>query len=159
MQGPVMLAVTPLTLMVDGAPLDANDVIVSRVRAPPPRCRHPPAVLCRRRPRTTAVRSLLSTLNLDRRERRTRGGPTAIWEEEGHPAIVVEQIDYQELLEREADEGPARRDVLWHSIVRSIIAGRRTFTEAEQQRLLEISRDAWAVGELADDCRSAYCGR
>ena len=109
-------------------------------------------------PPDTAVRSLLSTLTSIARERRTRGGPAAIWEDEGHPAIVVEQIDYQELLEREADEGPARRDVLWHSIVRSIIAGRRTFTEAEQQRLLEISRDAWAIGELADDCRSAYCG-
>jgi HEAT repeat protein len=43
------------------------------------------------------------------------------------------------------------------SIVRSIIAGRRTFTEAEQARLLEISRDAWAIGELAGDCTSAFC--
>jgi HEAT repeat protein len=46
---------------------------------------------------------------------------------------------------------------LWQSIVRSIIAGRRTFSAAEQQRLLEISRDTWAIGELAEDCRSAYC--
>ena len=156
-QGPVMLGVTPLTLMVEGQALDANDVVVSECA----RLLHEVDIIqlsfVGAAP-DTAVRSLLSTLNLDTRERRTRGGPTAIWEEEGHPAIVVDQIDYQELLEREADEGPARRDVLWHSIVRSIIAGRRTFTEAEQQRLLEISRDAWAVGELADDCRSAYCG-
>jgi HEAT repeat protein len=155
-QGPLMLAVTPETLMVDGAPLDADSIVsecarllhdvdliqVSFVAAAP----------------RDAVRRLLATLNLERKERRTRGGPAAIWEADGHPSIVLEQIDYQELLEREEDEGPARRDVLWQSIVRSIIAGRRTFTEAEQQRLLEISKDAWVIGELADDCRTAYCG-
>lgn len=157
-QGPVMLAVTPQTLIVEGVPLDANDIVVSEcakllhevdviqlafVAAPPP----------------DAVRSLLATLSTDSTDRRKRGGPAAIWETEGHPSIVLEQIDYQQLLEREeAEQGPTRRDALWQSIVRSIIAGRRTFTEAEQQRLIEISRDAWAIGELADDCRTAYCG-
>jgi hypothetical protein len=155
-QGPLMLAVTPETLMVDGTPLDADSIVsecarllhdvdliqVSFVGAAP----------------RDAVRRLLATLNLDRKERRARGGPAAIWETEGHASIVLEQIDYQELLEREDDEGPARRDVLWQSIVRSIIGGRRTFTEAEQQRLLEVSRDASVIGRLAEDCRAAYCG-
>ena len=155
-QGPLMLAVTPDTLMVDGTALDADSIVAECARllhdvdliqvsfiAAVPR---------------EAVRQLLATLNLDRKERRARGGPAAIWGTVGHVSIVLEQIDYQELLEREADEGPARRDVLWQSIVRSIIAGRRTFTEAEQQRLLEISRDASVIGQLADDCRTAYCG-
>lgn len=156
-QGPLMLAVTPQTLIVEGAPLDADNIVSECARL-----LHDVDLLqvafVAAAPRD-AVRTLLATLNLDRAARRTRGGPAAIWETDGHPSIVLEQIDYQELLEREQeDEGPARRDALWQSIVRSIIAGRRTFTEAEQQRLLEISRDARSVGELADDCRSAYCG-
>jgi HEAT repeats len=154
-QGPLMLAVTPVSLFVDGEPLEGPDGSVGECA----RLLHEldivqlsfigPAP-------EDAIRSLLSTLTLERTERRTRGGPSAIWAEHGHPSIVLEQIDYQELLEREADAGPARRDVLWQSIVRSIVAGRRTFSEEEQQRLLEISRDAWAVGELAGDCRAVY---
>jgi hypothetical protein len=154
-QGPLMLAVTPVSLLVDGEPLEGPDGSVGECArllheldivqlsfvAPAPE---------------DAIRSLLSTLTLERTERRKRGGPSAIWAAQGHPSIVLEQIDYQALLEREADAGPARRDVLWQSIVRSIVAGRRTFSEEEQQRLLEISRDAWAVGELAGDCRAAY---
>jgi HEAT repeat protein len=35
--------------------------------------------------------------------------------------------------------------------------GRRTFTVDEQQRLLEISRDAGAIGELGKDCKEPYC--
>jgi hypothetical protein len=155
-EGPLMLAVTPETLMVDGAPLVADSIVAECARL-----LHDVDLIqvsfAAAAPRA-AVRNLLATLNMDRKERRSRGGPAAIWGAEGHPSIVLEQIDYQELLEREEEEGPARRDVLWQSIVRSIIAGRRTFTEGEQQRLLEISRDAWVIGELAEDCRSAYCG-
>lgn len=155
-QGPLMLAVTPETLMVDGMPLIADNIVSECARL-----LHDVDLIqvtfVERAPHD-AVRSLLATLNLDRKERRARGGPAGIWQTEGHGSIVLEQIDYQELLEREDDEGPARRDLLWQSIVRSIIAGRRTFTEAEQQRLLEISRDARVIGELAEDCRSAYYG-
>jgi HEAT repeat protein len=155
-QGPLMLAVTPETLMVEGVPLTADSIVSECARL-----LHDVDLIqvtfAEAAPHD-AVRALLATLNLDRKERRTRGGPAVIWETEGHASIVLEQIDYQELLEREEDQGPARRDVLWQSIVRSIIAGRRTFTEAEQQRLLEISRDASVIGELAEDCRSAYCG-
>jgi hypothetical protein len=154
-QGPLMLAVTPHTLIADGAELEP-DMVVSECA----RLLHDIDILqlsfVAAAP-GSAVRALLGTLTLDRADRRARGGPAAVWEAQGHPSIAVEQIDYQELLEREDDHGPARRDALWQSIVRSIIAGRRTFSEAEQQRLLEISRDTWAIGELADDCRGAYC--
>ncbi len=154
--GPLLLAVTPQTLMVGGVPLEAEMVVAECARL-----LHDVDILqlsfVAAMPEA-AIRTLLGTLTLDRAERRTRGGPAAIWQTDGHFSVLVEQIDYQELLEREEDEGPARHDVLWHSIVRSIIAGRRSFPEAEQQRLLEISRNALAMGELADECRSAYCG-
>ncbi|MFP5378232.1 MAG: HEAT repeat domain-containing protein [Vicinamibacteria bacterium] len=154
-QGPLALAVTPTTLLVEGAPLDA-DLVVQEAAAllhdrdllqiifvmPPPE---------------TALRALLALLVLDREARRTRGGPEAIWAADGHPAVQLEQIDYQELLEREGDEGPARRDELWHSLVRSVISGRATIGEAEQQRLLEISRHLGAIGELTADCGAPFC--
>ncbi|HYE88796.1 MAG TPA: HEAT repeat domain-containing protein, partial [Vicinamibacterales bacterium] len=70
---------------------------------------------------------------------------------------LVEQIDYQEILEREIDEGASRRDTTWKSIVRSIIMGHSTFTAAEQQRLLEISRDVGAIGELCKDAKEPFC--
>src|SRR6185503_19013096 len=76
---------------------------------------------------------------------------------EDQTAILFEQIDYQEILEREIDEGPARRDATWKSIVRSIIMGHSTFTAAEQERLLEISRDVGAIGELCKDAREPFC--
>ena len=100
------------------------------------------------------IRSLLTVLSLDREERRARGGPAAIWSAEEQTAILIQQIDYQEILEREIDEGPARRDSTWKSIVRSIIMGRKTFTPEEQERLLEISRDVGAIGELCKTSRS-----
>lgn len=155
--GPLMLAATPRALLVQGEPLDSTDPVVAECA----RRLHDADVLqlsFAAVPPPEALHTLLTTLALNDAERRRQGGPAAIWAAQGHPAIVVEQIDYQELLEREASEaGPARRDEQWLSIVRSIIAGRRTFTEAEQARLLEISRDAWAIGELAGDCTSAFC--
>ena len=107
-------------------------------------------------PSEAVVRALLSVLSLDRTTRRSRGGPAAIWAAEDQNAILLEQIDYQEILERELDEGPARRDSTWKAIVRSIIMGRSTFTADEQQRLLDISRDVGAIGELAKDSREPF---
>lgn len=154
--GMMQVAVTPRALLIDGLPLDSSDMAVLEcaellhdrdilqltIAAPPP---------------DPVVRSLLSVLTLDRHTRRARGGPAAIWAEEDQTAFLVEQIDYQEILERELDEGAARRDATWKSIVRSIIMGQTTFTAEEQQRLLEISRDVGAIGELCKDAREPFC--
>jgi HEAT repeat protein len=107
-------------------------------------------------PPEAVVRSLLAVLSLDRETRRARGGPAVIWGAEDQAAFVLEQIDYQELLEREVDEGAARRDATWQSIVRSIIMGRKTFTGEEQARLIEISKDVGAIGELCKDIKEPY---
>ena len=153
--GMLQLAVTPHALLIDGMPLDSTDLSVVEcaellhdrdvlqftVVAPPP---------------DPVVRSLLNVLSLDRDTRRARGGPAVIWGAEEQSAFIVEQIDYQELLEREVDGGPARRDVTWKSIVRSIIMGRKTFTAEEQARLIEISKDVGAIGELCKDTKEPY---
>lgn len=153
--GMMQVAVTPRALLIDGMPLESSDMAVVEcaellhdrdilqltLAAPPPE---------------PVVRSLLNVLTLDRETRRARGGPAAIWSEEDQSAFLLEQIDYQEILEREIDEGAARRDATWKSIVRSIIMGQTTFTAAEQQRLLEISRDVGAIGELCKDAREPF---
>ena len=154
--GLMQLAVTPHALLIDGMPIDSADLAVVEcaellhdrdilqftIVAPPP---------------DAVVRSLLTLLSLDRATRRARGGPAVIWGAEDQTAFVIEQIDYQELLEREVDEGPARRDTTWKSIVRSIIMGRKTFTAEEQARLIEISHDVGAIGELCKDSKEPYC--
>jgi HEAT repeat protein len=153
--GLMQLAVTPHQLLLDGIPLESSELAVVECAEllhdrdilqlsfvlPPP---------------DAVIRSLLTVLTLDRATRRAQGGPAAIWANEDQTAILLEQIDYQEILERELDEGPARRDSTWKAIVRSIIMGRSTFTAEEQQRLLDISRDVGAIGELAKDSREPF---
>jgi HEAT repeat protein len=154
--GPLQLAVTPHALLVDGMPLDSSDLAVVECAE----LLHDRDILqltVMAPPAEPLVRALLGVLALDRETRRARGGPAALWGAEEQSALLLEQIDYQEILEREVDDGPARRDATWKSIVRSIIMGRKTFTVEEQERLLEISRDVGAIGELCKDTKEPYC--
>ena len=153
--GMMQLAVTPHQLLLDGIALDSTDLAVVEC-AELLHDRDILQVTVLMAPAEAVIRSLLAVLSLDRETRRARGGPAAIWEAEDQAAILIKQIDYQELLEREMDEGPARRDSTWKAIVRSIIMGRSTFTAEEQQRLLDLSRDVGAIGELAKDSMEAF---
>ena len=154
--GMMQLAVTPHALLLDGLALDTTDLGTVEC-AELLHDRDVLQITFIAPPLDPVVRALLTVLTLDRATRRARGGPAAIWATEDQAAILLEQIDYQEILERELDEGPARRDATWKSIVRSIIMGRTTFTVDEQQRLLEISRDVGAIGELGKDAKEPYC--
>jgi HEAT repeat protein len=154
--GMMQLAVTPHALLLDGMPLESSDLAVVECAE----LLHDRDILqltLAAPPADAVIRALLTVLTLDRETRRTRGGPAAIWGAEDQTAILLEQIDYQEILEREIDEGASRRDATWKSIVRSIIMGQSTFTAAEQQRLLEISRDVGAIGELCRDAKEPFC--
>lgn len=154
--GLMMLGVTPHGLLLDGQPVESTDLGAIECAA----LLHDRDILqlvLVSPPDDQVVRSLLSVLSLERNARRAQGGPAEIWAGERHSAILLEQIDYQQILEREFDdEGPARRDATWKSIVRSIIVGRTTFTVEEQQRLLEVSRDIGAIGELSKDAKEAF---
>lgn len=154
--GMMQLAVTPHALLLDGLPLDSSDLAVVEC-AELLHDRDILQITLAAPPSDAVVRALLTVLALDRESRRARGGPAAIWSAEDQTAVLIEQIDYQEILERELDEGPARRDATWKSIVRSIIMGHSTFTAAEQERLLEISRDVGAIGELCKDAKEPFC--
>ena len=154
--GLLQLAVTPHALLVDGVILDSQELSVAECAA----LLHDRDILqitIVAAPDESVVRALLSVLSLDRETRRERGGPAAIWAAEAQTSVLVEQIDYQEILERDFDEGAARRDATWPAIVRSIVGGRKMFTVEEQQRLLEISRDVGAIGELAKDTKEPFC--
>lgn len=98
------------------------------------------------------VTRLLRLLSLDDTERRRSGGPVKIWAREGHPSLVLEQLDYEKLFARGEGEvaEPARRDELWRSIVMAISGSQKAvFDERAQQRLLEIAGSPADLGDLA----------
>ena len=153
------IGITPETLLVEGMPADPaqggvadaaallhdRDVLqITFVGEVPP----------------AALHALLRMLALDADERRRRGGPTKIWSADGHPSVLLEQIDYQRVLARE--EGvvaePAKRDDLWRSIVLSIASMDQTvFDERSQERLLAIAGSVPDIGDLATAVSAPKC--
>lgn len=99
-----------------------------------------------------ALHSLLSLLSEDVALVRARGGPAKAWEAVGLGGIGVEQIDFSSVFEERDVVHPARRkDDLWQSIVAAVTSRHRVLAEALQRRLLEISSDPVAIGDLAQD--------
>jgi HEAT repeat protein len=103
-------------------------------------------------PPVAALQAFLALLSEDAGTVRERGGPAKVWQEQGHPSIQIEQIDFSKVLEEREVEHPVRRkDDLWRSIVRAVIDRRKTVDEALQKRMLEIAGDVFAIGDLAQD--------
>ena len=99
-----------------------------------------------------ALQRLLAVLSEDSRILRQRGGPAKVWADEGDPAIALQQIDFHRVLEDREVANPVRRkDDVWRSIVRGVLDRRTPTDAATQARLLEISSDVGAIGELAGD--------
>lgn len=99
-----------------------------------------------------ALQRLLGMLSEDPRIIRQRGGPARVWTTEGDAAIGLQQIDFTHVLEDRDGAGPVRRkDDVWRSIVRGILDRSKPADEAAQARLLAISSDVTAIGELAND--------
>lgn len=154
------LGITPDTLLVEGVSADRGQAAVTEAAA----LLHDRDLL-----RITfvgevppeALRTLLRILTVDAAERRSRGGPAQMWVAEGHPSVVLEQVDYLKVLEREqaGDEPePAKRDDVWRSIVMSITTGQKTvFDERAQQRLLAIAGSVPDIGDLATAVMAPKC--
>jgi HEAT repeat protein len=99
-----------------------------------------------------ALQKLLALLSEDSRVIRQRGGPATVWTSEGDTSVLIEQIDFSQVLQdREVTHPVRRKDDLWRSIVRGILDRRRPTEKAAQERLLAISGDVVAIGELAND--------
>ena len=154
------IGVTPETLMIEGTLADASQGGIAEA-----------AALLHDRDILTisflgeippdAIHALLRVLALDAAERRRRGGPRAIWGEEGHQSIAIEQVDYEKMLAREERDvpEPARRDNLWRSIVLSIVGAQTAiFDERAQQRLLAIAGSPMDIADLATAVAAPKCG-
>jgi hypothetical protein len=104
------------------------------------------------------ARALVKMLCLDTAMRRERGGPVEIWARDGHSSITLEEVDYGRVLEdREEDPSTPKRDDVWQSIVNSIVNGKKTMDEMEQQRLLAMARDPDQIHELAAAVMGPKC--
>ena len=153
------IGVTPDTLMVEGTAADGNQSGIGEAAA----MLHDRDVLTLTfigEVPPEAIQTFLRVLTLEAAERRSRGGPARIWETDGHPSLVIEQIDYATLLAR--DEGevrePGKRDDLWRSIVLSIVGGQKAmFDERSQERLLAIAGSIVDIGDLATAVMAPKC--
>ena len=145
------LAVTPDTLLVEGAPADRSQTAIADAAALLHDCDILQLTFIGDVP-VAAVRTLLRLLTLDAAERRSHGGPAQLWAAEGHPSIAIDQVDYNRVLDREHGDAPepATRDDVWRSIVMSIASGQNAvFDEMAQARLLAIAGSPFAIGDLA----------
>lgn len=105
-----------------------------------------------------ALHELLALLSRPAEEVRSGGGPAVAWAAAGHPAVVIEAIDYAALLkDREGANADGPRDDAWRSIVATMATGNGLFDEAQQQRLLEISASSADIGLLAGDVAAPRC--
>jgi hypothetical protein len=150
--------VTPETLMVEGAEANRDETAIAEAAAML-HDRDLIHILFVGAVPQAALHRLLQILTLDAAERRQRGGPAKIWAAEGDPSIVLDQIDYEQLLAREhaGERAAAGRDDLWRSIVLSITAGQTAFDELSQRRLLDIAASAVEIGELASAVMAPKC--
>jgi HEAT repeats len=145
------MAVTPDTLLVEGAPADRGQTAIADAAALLHDCDILQLTFVGDVP-VTALRTLLRILTLDAAERRSRGGPAQMWVAEGHPSVAIDQVDYKRVLDREQGDAPepATRDDVWRSIVMSIASGQKTaFDQMAQARLLAIAGSPIAIGDLA----------
>ena len=157
------IAVTPDTLLVEGAAADRAQPAVAEAAELLHDCDIIQLTFIGDVP-PDALQTLLKILTLEAAERRGRGGPAGIWALEGHASIVIEQIDYQTILEREERAGaetpePAARDDVWRSLVTAIAAAGQSavFDERSQQRLLAIAGSALAIADLATAVAAPKC--
>jgi HEAT repeat protein len=145
-------SVTPDDLLVGGVPVAARD---GGSVAEAARWLHDREILqltFHGEVSVASLQRLLAMLSEDSRVIRQRGGPAKVWEHDGDASILIEQIDFSHVLQDRDVVNPVRRkDDLWRSIVRGVLERRRPTDEATQARLLEISADVVAIGELAGD--------
>jgi hypothetical protein len=149
--------ITPSTLLVAGLPLPEEQPVVEAAKVLHDRdlleltfLGDPPA---------EALHALLRVLAIQPDDLRRAGGPAKAWEQGGHPTIALEQIDYEKILEDKDSDNliEDRHDDVWKSIVNSIVYGSGEFNEAQQQRLLEISRSSYEIGDLSNAVIAPKC--
>ena len=150
-------AITPKTLLIAGIPLPEEQPVAEAARL-----LHDHDLLqitFLGDPPVEALQAFLTVLSTPADDLRRDGGPAAAWEHGGHSSIVLEQIDYEKLLEDREVDTPLedRHDDIWRSLVNTIVQGGAAFDEAQQARLLEISRSVFEIGDLAEAVAAPKC--
>jgi HEAT repeat protein len=144
--------VTPDTLLIAGVPVGGRDTAALGEAAQWLHDRDILQLTFAPDVGVAALERLLGVLSEDSRVIRQQGGPAKVWGEAGDTTILIEQIDFSHVLQdREVTNPVRRKDDLWRSIVRGILDRKRPTDEAAQARLLAISGDVVAIGELASD--------
>ena len=155
--GGLTLGVTPDTLLLEGRPLSEGDIHVTEAAE----LLHDLDIVrltFSSQIKTHTLHTLLGVLAQDVSSLRARGGPARAWDEDGDGAVLIEQIDYSRVMQdRESDRPPASKDELWLHLARSVSRRDVTFSESEQQRLLEIARDSAAISELTAEVVKPCC--
>jgi hypothetical protein len=149
------VGITPDTLMIESVPVPPAPQVIDAARL-----LHDRDLLrltFSGRVPSEAVAKLLRLLALDRETLRQRGGPEGVWREDGHASIVLEQIDFAQVLEDKEQPAARRHDDVWKSIVFSIVTGQKAMDEVAQQRLLAIADDPGEIGHLAAAVMEQKC--
>lgn len=151
------IGVTPEDLLVDGAAVTVRDRAIGEAAG----LLHDRDIIQVHFAGSVPASGLVAFVTLlsqDVETVRQRGGPTRVWQQEGDSSIIVDQVDYQEILaDHEQTKTVERTDDVWALIVRSLVIGRPTFAELAQLRLLEIAGDAEAIASLATDVMASKC--
>ena len=153
---PFAFGVTPKTLLVAGVPLPEDQQSVADAAGLLHECDLLEITFLGPAP-VEALHALLGLLRTGSDELRARGGPAEIWRADGHLSIALEQIDYAKILEDRNEPPPERHDDIWRSLVASLAQGRHELDALQQQRLLEISANAFQIGELASAAAAPQC--
>lgn len=152
----IAFTVTPRVLAVAGVTLPEEQPVVDAARLLHARDIQQIAFLDRTPP--PALHQLLTLLSRPAEDVRADGGPTAWWAASGHASVVIEAIDFAQLLrDGDASQGSGHRDDIWQSIVSTMATGDGLFDDAQQQRLLEIAGTAEQIGMLAGDVAAPKC--
>jgi hypothetical protein len=154
------IGVTPDTLIIEGAAADRTNTAIVEAAA----LLHDRDILeltfIGQVP-TESIRALLALLTLGAQERRDQGGPAKMWADAGHPSIALKEVDYRQVLARDAagsGDDAATHDDVWRSIVTSIAGGYHGFfDERAQQRLLTIASSPMEIGDLATAVMGPKC--
>jgi HEAT repeat protein len=149
--------VTPDSLLVEGLPAIDNQPFINDAAA---WLHQRDVVQLTFEPGVAApsLERLVGLLAQDAGTLRERGGPAAVWRASGDTAISVEQIDFSKVLEDAGPGGTARRkDDIWRSIVRALLDDGTALDPALQARLIQISGDPVAIGDLTTDLMATRC--
>jgi hypothetical protein len=146
--GPMVLTVTPETLMVAGQSMPRPETAVDELAVL--LHEHKVGELTLQGPLTAGGwHMLLSLLATSPEDIRNEGGITRAWQAVGGGPIEIKEIDYAEVLkERESDV--SKLDPTWEDLIARCLVGddRSTLDERALASLLEIARDAERLGEF-----------